>query len=753
MRNELEIIEKIERYLTGQLSAADRAAFEQQIAADADLREALRLQQDIMMATQRTSARQSIQRARQHYLRARHLARWGGFGLGLGLVIVLLVVIYHHSIVNRPNTAASQSVTTVNGQPAPASPGATDSSLQQGHLSREAGSNLPTKIFWLNPVRDTVIETKGGIILSISAGAFLDAHGLPVKNRIELLVREALDPAAILRSGLSTRAGDALLETGGMFAIDAQLNGQPLTIDPAHAIIADVPTDSVRPGMQLFSGQRLPDGSIDWVNPKPLDHDLVTVDIGSLDFYPPHYLDSLRRWGYNSNNKTFTDSLYYSFARFFSDRKDEMKIGTAEVAAPEQQAPISDTTITQRQHIADATKTKMDTSFPLPKLNSAVYSLPCGVNPAKIKTIWSSRFQHTVIATREFQQRLVWIHRSGENGLLDLYIDHLDMDLSAIDSMAAQRLTGSLRAQFLAFAARRDGKVRMNVRQLDKLRDYYQQKVTAFTEATASILDSFWRQQTALDEIADDKRRQYEADSLNRTIRNFREEFLVTLRSVDLQLGLDTAIGYIPLPTAVYRAEITISGWQNIDRIVAQAVNTRQTTGITHGTAQAIIRYDPVTIHIEEPQLYDLINVYLLPDKLSSFMQLKASGDNYTEQLNDLMTYRLVCIAYKDGQAYFYSLDRIKPGQFQIQLTAINNRDLDKKLNDMGSRTQATALQTENGYFRFDIRDQKRQRHNRALQELTDRIMAVIFPCVLYNYNTTSPVSRMLIPHSPVKIH
>ena len=731
MRNELEIIEKIERYLTGQLSTADRTAFEQQIAADADLREEIRLQQDIRAAIERTALRAKIKSARTRFHARHNFTRWGGAGLGLGLVIALLVVFHHQLISNRPNAASRLSATTVNGQPTPASPGATDSSLQPGYLSREAGSNLPTKIFWLDAARDTVIETKGGIVLSIPAGAFLDAHGLPVKDRIELLVKEALDPAAICRAGLSTRAGKALLETNGMFAVDARQNGQPLAIDPAHAIIADVPTDSVRAGMQLFTGQRLSDGSIDWVNPKPLDHDLVPVDIGSLDFYPPHYLDSLRQWGYNSNNKTFTDSLYYSFARYFSV---SMRAAQPQARVIEG-GIVTDTAIPQPQSLGDTTKT-MDIPSPLPKMDSAIFSLACGVNPAKIKTIWNSRFQHTLIATREFQQRLIWIHRSGDSDLLDLYVNHLNLDLSAIDSMAAQRLTGRMQTQFLAFAARRDGKVRIGVRQLDKLRDYYQKKVTAFTEATASILDNFWRQQTALDQIADDKRRQHTADSLNRTIQNFREEFRVTLRSVDLQLGIDTATGYVPLPTAAYRVDITIAGWQNIDRLVAQAVSTRQTTTITHGTAQAIIRYDPVNIQLEEPQLYDQINVYLLPDKLSSFMQLKGSGGNYTEQLNGLMTYRLVCIAYKDGQAYFYTLDHIKPRYYsQIKLAAIATGQLDKKLNDIGSRTQASAMQTEDAYFRFDIRDQKRQRHNRALQELTDRIMAVIFPCVLYNYN------------------
>jgi len=65
--------------------------------------------------------------------------------------------------------------------------------------------------------------------------------------------------------------------------------------------------------MMLFDGERKKDGSINWINPKPTKKQLTTVDILSLNFYPPNYLDTLNKWGYNSKDKTFTDSLYYSF--------------------------------------------------------------------------------------------------------------------------------------------------------------------------------------------------------------------------------------------------------------------------------------------------------------------------------------------------------------------------------------------------------------------------------------------------------
>src|SRR6202000_3025599 len=85
------------------------------------------------------------------------------------------------------------------------------------------------------------------------------------------------------------------------------------------------PTDTVKPGMQLFSGERRSDGQIDWVNPQPLDHTLHGVDIHLLDFYPPAYLDSLASCRYDRFDKKFTDSLYYSLAAFFHTGGDGLE--------------------------------------------------------------------------------------------------------------------------------------------------------------------------------------------------------------------------------------------------------------------------------------------------------------------------------------------------------------------------------------------------------------------------------------------
>jgi len=104
-----------------------------------------------------------------------------------------------------------------------------------------------------------------------------------------------MDASSIMKSGLTSTTDGALLESAGMFFISAKQNGIELTIDSLKNIYAEVPTNNKRGDIQLFNGVHTNDGTINWVNPKPLSNYLTPVDIHTLNFYPPAYLDSLAK--------------------------------------------------------------------------------------------------------------------------------------------------------------------------------------------------------------------------------------------------------------------------------------------------------------------------------------------------------------------------------------------------------------------------------------------------------------------------
>jgi hypothetical protein len=768
MRNELEIMERIERYLDGELQPEDRAAFEKQLADDPELREEVQLQQDLMSGIARAAWKDKVQQARRRYVRRQRFWK-GGTGGFVALVVVVALLWRPWAREGHPKpymlpAAASILDTTHRTDTTPKTdtanpagrvaapgavglpwkitlPGVVDSAgarfaLKKGqHDSTskkvdDVDTHLPPETFRIDATRDTVVETKGGIVFAIPAGAFLLDDGQAAVGGVQLLVREALNPASIIRAGLSTLSDDQLLESGGMFSVNASKDGKALRMDPARGVYAEIPTDSVKPGMQLYSGKRLTDGTIDWVNPQPLEHDLMPVDMQTLDFYPHPYLDSLRSWGYNSRNKAFTDSLYYSFAQLFGSQEDELastRIGvvqydeatTGEIVPP----PVKNRQVT-------------DTVYPQRDSTSSRRDLPCNINPAKIKAIWNKQFQNTLLATREFEERLRWIHRTENGAILDLYVSHLDRNLSDIDSMTAKLLTRQgkkmLSEKFRYFHDRKDGKVRNGSRQFQQLRDYYQQKEKLFTEAAVQTEREFRATQAE----ADRRRRAHQDDSILRTDWNYSQEMAFNLSRVCRQLGYDQALAARPLARYVYRARLSILGWCNLDRAVGTATKDQVTTRIIDAQTgkSAVISYPPLTIQVSGSEGYDRVNVYLLPDKLSSFIRLPGDNKKYEGKLNDGMTYNLVCIAYKKDQAFYHFESNIGAGDHSpLTLDMIGTAELDRRLNLVGRGTQAADIQKENDWFRFEFTDRTRQENWDRTNALRCRVMRLLFPCLLLN--------------------
>jgi hypothetical protein len=703
MRNELELIEKIERYLQGELTGEEKATFEEQLANEPGLQEAVQIQREVMKGIERTALKQQVKHAAKQFRLGKLYSKlaWGGL---ITAIVLTAVILYYKG-------KSHEQAGTYEGRQLPAYNEAGEKQWA------DADRNLPAQVFVLNTGKDTVIETRQGIVLSVPANGFTDETGRTVHGHISLVVKEALDAATIMQAGLSTTSGGQLLETGGMFFIDARQGNKILKVDPANAIYAEIPTDTIKPGMQLFTGKRNADGTIDWINPKPLEHDLIPVDILQLDFYPPKYLDSLQAWGLNVRDKTFTDSLYYSFAQFF-------QIKYMPHMAP---VPISDST--SRPTGLDY---HHDTISPA---NHPAIELPCGIDPAKIKAIWNEQYQNTLLATREFRERLYQIHLLGYNQLLDMYVNNLDKPLWMIDSMAVQVLRPNNGSVFETFAARRDGKVKISTRHLQQLKRYYQTKTKTFTEAIAKTQNEFWKKQATLDQQSAKKQAAYQRDSADRIANNFTGELNINLKEAWRQLGYDTIVIPRFVNTGFYSVEVTTTGWYNVDRDVIEATRNRTTVNYTDSATgkKAVIRYLPFSLQVQKVDSFDRLYAYLLPVQLNSFMRVADSSGIYLEKLNELIQYKLICIAWKGKQAFFYRQDDVEPKAYgPVVLTAIGEKELNRLLNNIGDRKQAADLLKEQTYRQFEWLDNKRQQHNLQLVGLREKIAHVIFLCYLF---------------------
>jgi hypothetical protein len=779
MRKELELMETIEKYLKGNLTEQEKIAFESKIKESPDLKKEVELQKQILKGIERTGLKQSAKKGFKKYKLNKGLKNWGLTGFAVAVIALGSVFVYNSIIKNNHKENAAYDLPELN---------------EQGEkLWSDADKYLAPQMFELNADQDTVVETADGIVIAIPANSFLNANGQPAKGKIQLEVKEALNAADIMKAGLNTKSGDKLLETGGMFYINARQGEASLKIDSKNPLYAEIPTNEVKPNMQLFEGKRLPNGTIDWVNPKPIVKDLIPVDILSLNFYPPNYLDSLKSWGYNTKDKKFTDSLYYSFAAsrgfYLSDTINEFlgdgfnlfykncaachSPGKDRISAPglggvTKRVPGDDwlkkfirnnqkliatgdpyaNKIYKENNKAPMTvfeyfsEEEISKIIKYLKLNDGTYpfSSEHGINPAKIKAVWDEKFQNTLLATREFEERMPYIHRTCDEQVLDMYINNLDKNLSTIDSMVAQgdkNYRNSEAAsfpgypEFLKFAARGDGKVKNGNICVRLLKAYYEQKSKIYTEAISKTVNEFWDKQDKKTQEATEKRNEQNQKEEKRISDNFEKELDVNMTEAYRQIGKPKPKRN---PDGTYGTYITTTGWKNLDAFVIESTRDRETLNYTDPQSgkKAIIKYEPLTVAIRDYKNYDRVLVYLLPDELNSFMRIENKNDLFEEKLNELMIYKLICIGYKGEESFYFSQDNVKPGSLSIALIKTTNAEIQNNVNKLNKRSQSKAMNDELNYMAFEKQEKKRQAELVKITELTNKICPVIFPCSNY---------------------
>ncbi|MBL4670455.1 MAG: cytochrome c, partial [Flavobacteriales bacterium] len=779
----------------------EKKAFEDKLKTDASLQKEVEIQRDVIKGIERVGAKQSIQKAYKKYKLGK-----SGFNLGLG-TIILVAVVSAFLWYSDSNKAKADVLPQFN---------------ENGEeVWVDADKYLESQKFTVNTSKDTVIETEGGIVMYIPSGSFLDDNGNEVKGEVEFEVKEALNTSQIIQAGLSSKSGDRLLESAGMFYVNARKDGKTVQINPDKGIYTEVPADDVNPNMQLFDGKRMADGSIDWVDPKPLDKFLTPVDINSLNFYPPKYEPKLAELGRDASksNKEYKDSLYYSFSweinnanmeegerLFFASciachsigggkvigsdlynvsqrhtaewlsraiknygalvksgdneavrifnlynksimppqpiNDDEMvnllayikQMSAAKFAEDEAERMVQEMFNGLEEEMADTTsdlfadiEAAVDSSSSDSELVPSVLRNN-GINPAKIKAIWSNEFNNTLISTREFEERLKTIFGTCNDAVLDLYINNMNLNLYEIDEMAASMTSGESKTKFMEFASRKDGKVEIDDKRVKKLQKHYERKQKMIAAAVAKTKKKFNGKQRRLDGEIQKERKEHSESEVKRKSDNYVEEFNLNLKDAYRQLGMKKPKRLDA--EGIYKLTLKTGGWKNVDAYVMKSLNNRETLDYTDPTTgkKAVIKYEPISVTVVDEAKYDRVLVYILPDKLNSFMRMKKGDDRYTENLNELMKNSVICLAYIGEQAYFYSDDDVSPKEHNIELVKMSQAELKGKLNRYDSKQRKNLLK-EIDYQFVEVMESERQDVLVKRRHLREEIEKVIFPC------------------------
>jgi cytochrome c2 len=807
MNNYTELISK---YINGDLSATEKTAFETELNSNAELKKEYKLQVNITKGAERMGLKNQLN-ASFKKVRTKKRLQKSVIGLAIALAVAGAILI----VKNTAQQSHSENKVMY------------ELNEEGKNTWAEADKQLESQLFQLNPERDTIIETQQGIVIAIPAHAFKQANGTVPTKTIDLEIKEAMTAAQIMNAGLSTMSNDQLLETGGMFYINAREGDDNLVIDQSKPLNVNVPVNTNKNDMMLFKGERMADGSINWTDPTPMKRKLSTVDITKLDFYPEHFLDTLKALGYNTKNKKLTDSMYYSFSGYCDlvSTESPVTIATSDTA----KASSCITIVNSAKLTAASYRSTSSGNKPFdgqnlfkgncsmchslgndkltgPGLKNVMQRVPnrtwikkwimnsdkmvhngdayakkikrengnaamtvfegtlsgqeldalidflsqntakenCEIDPSRIKAIWNNKFNRTILATKEFEERLKVIFTTCDSRIFNLYVHNLDKNLYEIDSMAANLLSGDQRKKFLEFYARKDGGVDISDTQNKQLQAYFEVKRTAYTKAITATLQKMYHSEREKSQIAFTEFMKQQNNENIRYASNFAQELDINLTEAYGQLGFKrrrtngnltaTTHTYVSSPFVYANyvsAPVLQTGWSNVDRYTYEATASR--TGLNYTDPKSgkkvNIAYKPVSVTIANYKDYDRVLCYMIPDKLSSFQTMKNTGTKFHETFNELMGYAIVTIGFKGDQRYYHAIKKALPQNYTVSLTSIKPEALDQLLNTSFPLNQPTDLAKEIDYQAFDMKETLRQNKIAKREAVRYHLLPMVLPC------------------------
>lgn len=141
-----------------------------------------------------------------------------------------------------------------------------------------------TQSFKISGNRDTLIVGKNGTTITILKNTFVNAQGQLAKY-VNINLVEVNSMAEIIQANLQTTSGQKILQTDGMFFIDAKESDQSLTILNGKSIYIEVKSNNKEAQMKVFEGKYDEKGKIDWTVAGKIENNLIPLSVDLLDYY------------------------------------------------------------------------------------------------------------------------------------------------------------------------------------------------------------------------------------------------------------------------------------------------------------------------------------------------------------------------------------------------------------------------------------------------------------------------------------
>lgn len=546
---------------------------------------------------------------------------------------------------------------------------------------------VQSQFFSIDGKSDSIIEGKDGTIVICPKGSFKRANGQVVDDSIRIELAEALSIDKILLSNLTTTSNGNLLETEGMIYFNATSKGEQLLINKANPIHFEIPTSIKKPGMMAYKGTRDANGNTNWTDPKELDKYLQTVDIMSLDFLPDgfqHQVDlGMPFRKYKVATQELTDSLYYGLPLV-----DRYSLESYAHSPQDNEPYYSKNYEFEQATIGGG------------QADSTVSEVTLGIDPSIIKTIKSSKYQNTLIATKEFAMRLKIIFYTCDNSVIETYIKNLDKNLFELDSIAASICKKNeqyrLYKLFKDFSRQRLTKVKDADEYSKLLKGYYEKELLKVQAELVAAKEKFIK----------------EATKENTTTQKLREEYQELLWKRE-KYRMET-----------YGFNWTETGWVNID----------------NGTLPKDWGSQPLEVLVENGKQFDQVYTYVIYWSIKSLYRLNTSdnqnffvGNPQSKQM--LMPKQkpavIIALGYKNNQpALVIKEFETSESKLTVELAATTLDKLNTAIKPYERFSRENSIVEDLNYMtKLYQAEGARKKQRRQEAEFLLKLWSKAFPC------------------------
>jgi hypothetical protein len=339
--------------------------------------------------------------------------------------------------------------------------------------------------------------------------------------------------------------------------------------------------------------------------------------------------------------------------------------------------------------------------------------------PSSVLAFWKSKFNNTLLSTREFEERMKEIHKTCDPSVLDIYVKNMNKPLYELDEKVASKGY----SKFKHFADQRVGNIDLKNAHLEALNDFYDNAVKDLIQQEKSNRDRKERRREKWDKKMNKERERESKRTTSREEKVFNEEYNLNLKNVRKQLG--------PVVGATIHGQGTI---YNIDRYVMDATAERTSATITDPDSgkTAKIQYNDFEFTIENHEEYSQLFAYLFPRELNSYHRLTGNNGSFEFPLNDAMEYDLVIVGISDKGYSYLQTESIKGGDLgELVLERVSEEKVDASIQKLNSKRGIRALDVkqELKWLKTEQQNYVEQKRRSDDRKFREQLRPKVFPC------------------------